>query len=301
MKIFKKKLCSITNILRSNSKQDYKDLKFNIAKSFLINRILTGNNSLICKENNIVVSLTTYSSRIYDVALSIESIGFQTYKPRKIILWLDEKEFSMDEIPLLLHMHCKRGLEIKFCKDFRSYKKIIPTLKLKLNQDIVTIDDDYIYPVDLLENLRKTSKKYPNTVIGSYAHWMKYDKYGNPLKYKKWDLYTKISKPSKNIFPVGAGGVLYPINIFHESVTNDKIFNDIAPYADDVWLKYMTLACGRKSKLIDAHKQFYDDFILIEKNQDFGLCKENFHGNRNDEQIRAVNSYLQSHIANQSE
>ena len=39
-------------------------------------------------DHEIIVSLTTYGSRIYDVALTIESIMEQTMKANRIILWI---------------------------------------------------------------------------------------------------------------------------------------------------------------------------------------------------------------------
>ena len=80
-------------------------------------------------EHDIIISLTSYGKRIYDVYLTIESLMRQTIKPNKIILWLAEDEFSLDNIPQTLKNIQKRGLTIEFCEDIRSYKKLVPALK----------------------------------------------------------------------------------------------------------------------------------------------------------------------------
>ena len=72
----------------------------------------------------IIVSLTTYGKRIYDVALSIESIMQGSMKPNKIILWID-KSWKGKGLPLALQRQQSRGLEINFCKDIRSYTKLV--------------------------------------------------------------------------------------------------------------------------------------------------------------------------------
>ena len=40
-------------------------------------------------DHDIIVSLTTYGKRIYEVAVTIESIMEQTMKANRIILWID--------------------------------------------------------------------------------------------------------------------------------------------------------------------------------------------------------------------
>lgn len=53
-------------------------------------------------DESLIVSLTTYSKRIHEVYLVIESIMQQTILPNKIILWLDETEFNYETIPSIL-------------------------------------------------------------------------------------------------------------------------------------------------------------------------------------------------------
>jgi hypothetical protein len=63
------------------------------------NRVQALRNSVLhCKERGVtanlygkdelIVSLTTYSKRLYEACLAIETIMQQTLKPNKIVLWL---------------------------------------------------------------------------------------------------------------------------------------------------------------------------------------------------------------------
>lgn len=101
----------------------------------------------------IIVSLTSSGQRIHNAYLAIESIMQQTLKPNKIILWLAEEEFSHNQLPESLKILESRGLEIRFCEDQKTYNKLIPTLKLHPDDIIITIDDNVIYPIDLLDRL----------------------------------------------------------------------------------------------------------------------------------------------------
>jgi len=51
-------------------------------------------------DNEVIVSLTAFDRRLYEVYLAIEPIMQQTLKPNRIILWLSDKLKNMD-IPLL--------------------------------------------------------------------------------------------------------------------------------------------------------------------------------------------------------
>jgi hypothetical protein len=72
----------------------------------------------------------------------------QTYKPDKIILWLAKSQFPNKEndLPIKVTELVNYGLSIMWVdKDIKSYKKLIPTLKLYPNDIIITADDDLYY------------------------------------------------------------------------------------------------------------------------------------------------------------
>lgn len=71
---------------------------------------------------DLIVSLTSYGRRLYDVAYTIQSIMRQTQKPNRIILWIDRQD--CDRIPSSLKRLQQRGLEIIPTEaNIRSYKK----------------------------------------------------------------------------------------------------------------------------------------------------------------------------------
>ena len=60
-----------------------------------------------------------------------------------MILWLADSEFPDREkdLPQNLMRLCKEGLQIKWTKDVKSYKKLIPAIKEFPEAIIVTADD----------------------------------------------------------------------------------------------------------------------------------------------------------------
>jgi len=240
--------------------------------------------------HNVIVSLTTYGKRIHDVYLTIESLMQQTVKPNKIILWLDKNEFTMENIPQTLKNLKKRGLTIEFCKNIRSYKKLVPALRKFPNDIIITIDDDVIYQYDLIETLLYSYNQNPDLIHFCRGHRMILKKDNTLEKYNNWNLVVNDCKIDKLNFPTGVGGVLYPPYSLHPYVTDENVFLTLAPNADDVWFKAMALLQGTLSKKVFTHSSIGEDYIDLdgEIQKETALNTANVIGNKNDEQIKAV-------------
>ncbi|MDD1827105.1 glycosyltransferase family 2 protein [Photobacterium sp. ZSDE20] len=270
-------------------------LREEIAINYFEKKSLLSTSTLVSDANentNIIVSLTTYSIRINDVHLVIESLGEQTIKPDRIILWLDDAEFSENSIPEVLKRQIHRGLEIRFCRNYRSYKKLIPILEMNLSKDIITVDDDVIYPYDFIEIFKIEAEANPRIVLCNHAHKMVLDKFGKIAPYKDWDNSTDSVEASSLIFPVGVGGVYYPNGCFSEKVLESELFMSLAPTADDVWFKAMTLKNGVKSKKVNDSRAYLERFIPISRGQSIALFHQNVDEGLNDGQIKKVFSNI---------
>lgn len=258
--------------------------------NMLLNSSLTNEQALVVEINNnekeLIVSFTTYNKRIHDVHLVIESIAQQTVKPNRLILWLDEEEFTLETIPLILHRQIKRGLEVRFCPNYKSYKKLIPTLNLFPAANIITIDDDVLYPHDMIEILMSENKKYPKYIIGHRGHKIKFTPDKRILPYLHWDYDIRAGMAGYDIFLTGVGGVLYPPNSLSNIVLSSEVFMDLCLNADDVWFKAMSLLNDVQCKIVNDERDFFTRFLLIPNSQDIALQKTNLFDN--DLQIKAV-------------
>lgn len=263
---------------------------------FYIHRLNIEDKILNCKDsgitdtryssNNIIVSLTTYGKRINDVCFTIESLMQQTMKANKIILWLDES-FEHKMLPTSLIRQVERGLEIKYTKDIKSYKKLIPALKIFPDDVIITVDDDVIYDFDFLEKFIRAHLTDPKSIYAGRIHSMTFDDKGNLKPYLEWDWYTA-SEPSKHLI-TGVGGVLYPPHSLYEEVDNEEIFMSLSPSADDVWFTAMAKLKGTDIKKVETRNFKGEDYVSNDAVQDIGLFNVNVGNNgHNDKQIKAV-------------
>jgi len=268
-------------------------IKFNQKKNLLEYNMIQSSLVGVSKErycdHDIIVSLTTHGKRIHSVHLAIESIMMQTMRANRIILWLDYS-FKDSSLPRALQLQQRRGLEIKYCKDIKSYKKLIPSLQEFSDDVIITIDDDLIYEIDLLENLITAYQQDPSYIYCCRHHRMLLDSDKNLLSYNLWQQEDPtIYEGNIMNFPIGGGGILYPPYSLDEEVFNESVFMSISPYADDVWFKAMALKKGTLSKKVYTHNISGNDYLENQDVQDIGLKRINNEGEcLNDKQIRAV-------------
>jgi hypothetical protein len=269
------------------------ELDFKIRRNSLLDSVLSSRESIVSAGvkddhgNSVVVSFTTYSKRIHDVHLVIESIAKQTIKPKRIILWLDENEFTLDTIPLTLKSQMERGLEVRFCENLKSYKKLIPTLELGIEDNIITIDDDVLYPHDMIELLVQTHKVYPDCIVANRIHQIVI-KDGEIAPYDNWVYESHSTTPSLLNVAIGVGGVLYPKRCFVQEVMNKDLFMSLCPTADDIWFKAMSLVKEIKVVKTNDNRDFWKRYLTNYECQDIALSDINVFENQNDQQIKAV-------------
>lgn len=117
------------------------------------------------------------------------------------------------------------------------------------NVIIITIDDDVIYPYDLIEKLLKRSKIY--SAIGFCGYNVK------DLIISKKHFYSNLIYENRNpelkfVTDVdileGYRGILYKFFFFNDNIYNPKNFSLHAYYVDDVWIS-LNLAINNIKRL----------------------------------------------------
>ena len=205
------------------------------------------------RTNKIIVSLTSFPERIYDIHFCIYSLLTQDFKPDVVVLWLAEEQFPNKEADLseeLLNLK-KNGLTIKWCHDIKPYKKLIPTLKEFPNDYIVTVDDDIFYNKSWLKDLWNQYSKYPNSIIASRVRRLNFNDNGLIDSYVNWNIIKERNEPSFLNFPTGAGGILYFPNALCEKVFDESLFLELCPYGDDIWFWAMAILNRTKITVIE--------------------------------------------------
>lgn len=268
-------------------------LQYDIKHDALIDKIFhcqdKGVSNTHYADNEVIVSLTTYGKRIYDVAVTIESIMQGSIKPNRIALWLDPgfKDFIL---PVALQRQLQRGLEIHFYKDIRSYKKLIPSLMKWPDAYIITIDDDAIYQYDCVEKLVNCHTLNPECIIANRVHRIVLGQDNKPIKYLDWQWEINSQDVSPLNFATGVGGTLYPPQCFDADVFNESDFMGLCKYADDIWFNAMALKKGTHIKKCPTHSPYGKEYIMNPDVQDMGLFNINLSDGEetNDSQLKAV-------------
>lgn len=275
----------IMKSLNAARKSQYENKKIALETCLLKSQNGGGVKSTYYNETELIVSLTSYGPRIQDVHLTIESLMQQTRKANRIILWLADKEQDK-ELPMALQLQQARGLEVRYYKDIRSYKKLIPTLQLYPEAIIITVDDDCLYNIDVIDRLYRsyiTDKTCVHCLTGSEIA-IKNDQI---TPYCKWKPFKK-NAFGKQFIATGVGGVLYPPHIFIDEIFNENVFMSICPTADDLWFKAMEILSGIKVKRAEVHNASGIEFLTNEDAQVVSLNKTNVNNGQNDIQLKAV-------------
>ena len=214
----------------------------------------------------LIVSLTSYPGRINVVERTIDSILRQSLKPDCVILWLAESQFPKKEksLPKSLRHLLKHGLQIRWCEDIRSYKKLIPALREFPDDIIVTADDDIIFWENWLETMYVSYMKNPNCIQGHHAYSYQFD---DNLKLLNITVNNNIGiLNGTNMLGSGAG-ILFPPHVLFDDITMVD-FMKLAPSNDDMWWWAMAKLKQTPMLLIE---QKCDNIVCIEGTQGEGL------------------------------
>lgn len=213
-------------------------------------------------EAKVIVSLTTKPSRMGNTWLVIESILRQKEKPDAVILYLSEEEFENGPgvHPKLTALQ-KRGLQIIFVKDnLKPHNKYFYAMEAFPKASVVTIDDDKIYPSNLVASLKASHKKYPDSISAVMTRCIKVN--GKAFEsYMDWDVYPENSKPSHALLSLGVCGVLFPGGSLHKDVFDKETLKRMAPVTDDMWLKIMALR--QDTKVVSLAGQYPHSFMSL--------------------------------------
>ncbi len=224
--------------------------------------------------SNVIISLTSYPARIGTIHLTIRTLLNQTRKPKKVILWLAREQFPGLEknLPKKLLSLKEKGLTISFCDDLKPHKKYYYTMKENPDCAVITVDDDILYPENLVDLLTHTSARFPDTVVCTWGHEITLDENGDIFTADKWQYSADGRVPSIYLIPTGVGGVLYPPHCLSDEVFNAEAIRNLCINTDDLWLKAMALLNYKKAVRINRPAKVY---FSILKTQKTGLYYDN--------------------------
>jgi hypothetical protein len=238
-----------------------------------------------------VVSLTTHGTRVADVHLAIESIARGHLRPGRVLLWLDNPA-ALANLPASLQRLVARGLEIRLCENFGPHTKYYPYLESeRLDQPLVTADDDVIYPRAWLRALAAHHARHPGDVVCHRAREIRFD--GDALAtYLHWPV-CRSTEASVRHLATGVSGVLYPVSLQQVLKQAGRAFRDCCPQCDDLWLHVIAVRAGFRIRQISAEPAHYPS---IPDSQACALHLTNLGEGQNDVQALATYSIDDLHM-----
>lgn len=282
----KKKLFFVSLILSDAKKKMIIRKKINSMQKKIID-------SEICKDD-IIFSVTSYGNRVKNaLPYMLYSVINQTVSPKKVIVFLDNDNWNDGNLPSLLQKMKTLGIEFRYCKDIKSYKKIIPALQLFPDNPIVTMDDDFYYHPHYVEWINEAyNKSDKQTVLGQWG-CIPEKKDGTYIPYNEW----KDCKFGDDNSPISFYGCCccYPPHIFDDEILKEELFMSLCPSADDIWLWAMEERQNIKRAYIKQKgNSFHISVNRIEEydwSQKGTLMHQNVVLGKNNEQLKAVVEY----------
>ena len=115
-----------------------------------------------------VVSLTSLPSRLPYIDSTLKSLMRQDKAPARIRLnlpYFSKREGKPYEVPAWLEK--LQSVELIRCEDFGPATKLIPSVTgLPQDQKIIVVDDDRIYPANLIADLDAAATRSPDAAMG---------------------------------------------------------------------------------------------------------------------------------------
>jgi hypothetical protein len=200
-----------------------------------------------------IVSLTTIPSRVHLIGETLKSLMRQTRAPARIVInvpQVSRREGRAYEIPAVLTR--LEAVEIHRCDDWGPATKLIPSvLRFDPSQPVIVVDDDRIYPPNLVADLDRASVAYPERAL-AFSGWRVPDdltdrpttlwrdlKSEPPVPAKA----TRIKAPLEIDVVQGMSGYLVRPGFFDvKRLTDYSGAPEAAFFVDDVWISGHCLA-----------------------------------------------------------
>ena len=229
------------------------------------------------QSGRIICSLTSIPPRIKYVDRVVRCLLAQTKKPDMVVLWLASDEFPEGEssLPQRLLDLKKFGLTIKFCKNYRSYKKLVPALMEFPEDYILTFDDDIYYGRDTVQNLWESSLKNPGCVCCYRTGRIDLvDGKIKPIPNSVLIWNHPRDAAFNNVIMSGTG-TLFPPHSLYRDILDESVFMKLMPSNDEIFFWGMAVLNG--TKIVNTMGFGYK-CVMLREQQHTALNKINVEG-----------------------
>ena len=207
----------------------------------------------------IIVTLTSYGKRMANIPQVVDTILSQTIRPDLIVINIADDELVPSDVMDYL---TKNSVEVNRVEDTKVYKKLIPTLRKYPKACVITIDDDFLYPNNMISEFISMHQRYPEYPLS-----------GNRVIYEGMQCHCGCASLTKAAF---WGDYLYQIDdeIINHCPSDDLLYTFISTKAGHPYLQteneyFINMeSCyddveNSYSKLIDGEKGIKDTFVYL--------------------------------------
>jgi len=240
----------------------------------------------------IFISLTSIYQNQEILLKTLISIKKQSFQPVKCYIYLSEEPYLLDigfTNKIITNEKLNKFLlendnlfQIVWTKNIGPYRKLIPLLKEKWNDDclIITIDDDTEYHPNLIQNLLFLYSKY-ECVISLRGFTLKHN--NGKLTYENRDKLINLNLYN---FFTGKGSVLYNPKFFYKTdnlIFNEELFLSLCKTTDDVWFNLVRM-CNNINCFV-----YNTSYMIKDNTSNFGLYN-NFNSKHNTNTVNINNT-----------
>jgi len=242
----------------------------------------------------IIVSMTSYPPRINHLQPVLKSIFKQKQKPDKVVLWLATSEFphQEDDLPAyLLNLSQKNKICIEWCQDLKPHKKYFYALQKYRDSIVITIDDDLIYPRDMIKCLLASYQKFSHAVSAMRSHVMhpQGDKFA-PYTHFTYEQNEIIGVPSMRLLATNGAGSLFPPRLLDLQYFDEDLIKNLSLYTDDLWLKTIEVL----SKVPVVQPRPFKGLRYVKNSQQIGLFYDNTLRGGNNTNLEKIRKWADS-------
>lgn len=217
---------------------------------------------------NIIVSITSHPGRMRSLGQMLYMFfRMQTVLPEKVILSLSEDEYPSglaslpNDIRLIVSSF---PVELKLIPGNIMVHKRHVLIEECPERDYLILDDDFVYPADVIANCVKWKAEHPDAIATVDSGWAyTYDFHGSGYELK-WlhtpDISTHHALFGQSFFPSGT----FPL----ETIDYRSVRDAVSPHCDECWLNPFVVHRGTP---IGALKSIGVP-LAIEGSQSVSLC-----------------------------
>lgn len=218
---------------------------------------------IIPGQPEVVISFTTLPHRIHKIEPMINSVLDQTVRPTRIFLNLPEKTQKGKKYVLPGFIEDNSFIAVRVIKkDLGPATKLLPTLESEPAALIVVVDDDQVYPVNLIENYLRYHQEFPDEAL-TLCGWKVPEAFDHSRRQilrgaglSVFDPNGNITEPQHVDILQGASSYMVQRRFFRDDLFDYKGAPEGAFYSDDIWISGQLALNGVGCKVIPASSAY---------------------------------------------